>query len=334
LNKVARVRQVQTKRLGKNVEHLGLNERAWKRCVDSISRQAETLRIHRHTNEAGTLIFDFGVEVPGGLGAGLELAGLCLGLAATVDMHPGRVLSLPCITVRTDQPVAACMAAQYAGWRIGHNEYFAMGSGPMRAVAAQEQIVNELKCHEAADYAVGILESSSLPPQEICQRIADDCGVPHDHLALCVAPTASMAGNIQVVARTVETAMHKMHELGFDLHSVRSGYGTAPLPPVAGNDLDGIGRTNDAVLYGGEVVLWVDAEDDALAELAPKIPSNASHDYGAPFAEVFHRYEGDFYKIDPLLFSPARVCLINQRTGRSFAAGKLREDVLRKSFGT
>ena len=67
--------------------------------------------------------------------------------------------------------------------------------------------------------------------------------------------TASIAGSVQVIARSVETALHKMHEIGFDLTQVRSGFGIAPLPPVAADDLVGIGRTNDAMLYGGEVTL-------------------------------------------------------------------------------
>ncbi len=111
-----------------------------------------------------------------------------------------------------------------------------------------------------------------------------------------------------------------------------SGYGTAPLPPPAADFLQAIGRTNDAILYGGQVVVWVRADDDQLAELGPKVPSSSSPDHGAPFAEVFRRYDMDFYKIDPMLFSPAVLCFQNLQTGRSHTFGRVEPDVLRRSF--
>jgi len=177
-----------------------------------------------------------------------------------------------------------------------------------------------------------VLETSKLPPDEVCRQIAADCKVEPANLTLLAARTASIAGSVQVVARTVETALHKLHELGFDISWVQSGYGVAPLPPIAKDDLAGIGRTNDAVLYGGEVTLWVRGADESLAAVGPKIPASASQDYGEPFAAIFERSGRDFYKIDPLLFSPGVVNLVNLDSGKSYRFGKLRPDVLRKSF--
>jgi hypothetical protein len=62
------------------------------------------------------------------------------------------------------------------------------------------------------------------------------------------------------------------------------------------------------------------------------VPSSASPDHGAPFASVFQRYEGDFSKIDPMLFSPARVVFHNLTSGRSFAFGRTEADLMRRSF--
>jgi methenyltetrahydromethanopterin cyclohydrolase len=156
--------------------------------------------------------------------------------------------------------------------------------------------------------------------------------LPAAKLTLLAAPAFSIAGNLQVVARSMETALHKLHELQFDLSQVVSGFGTAPLPPVAADELTAIGRTNDAILYGGQVTLWVKADDEQLRALGPKVPSSSSWDHGAPFAEIFKRYESDFYKIDPLLFSPATICFYNLKTGRSHFFGKIEADVLRRSF--
>jgi methenyltetrahydromethanopterin cyclohydrolase len=122
-----------------------------------------------------------------------------------------------------------------------------------------------------------------------------------------------------------------METLGFDVRRVLSAMGTAPIPPVAKNDLRAIGRTNDCILYGGQARYTVRAGDDELSELVSKVPASASRDYGTPFYEVFERYGGDFYKIDPLLFSPAEVWLTSTETGRTFHAGHLNPEVLTAS---
>lgn len=202
----------------------------------------------------------------------------------------------------------------------------------MRAARGREELFNEIGCREKAELAVGVLESAQLPPPAVCTDLAEQAGVDASRLTLAIAPTASLAGTIQIVARSVETALHKMHELRFDLLRVVSGFGTAPLAPVAKNDLAGIGRTNDAVLYGGEVTLWVTGDDESLEEIGPKIPSCGSPDFGEPFLSIFERYDRDFYRIDPLLFSPARVTLNNLETGRVLSFGDVRADILLASF--
>jgi methenyltetrahydromethanopterin cyclohydrolase len=123
-----------------------------------------------------------------------------------------------------------------------------------------------------------------------------------------------------------------METLGFDVRRVVSGIGTAPLAPIAKNDIRGIGRTNDCILYGGQAHYTIQAEDAELADLAAKLPASASKDYGTPFYDIFQRYDGDFYKIDPLLFSPAEVWLTGVKTGKSFHGGKLNPSVLQNSL--
>lgn len=247
-------------------------------------------------------------------------------VAGQPEIWPG-----PAVAVYTDQPLAGCMAAQYAGWQVVGERFFAMGSGPMRAARGKEKLFEQIGHIERPDAVVGLLESGKLPPRDVCHHIAEECHVEPENLTLLVAPTASLAGSIQVVARSVETALHKIHELGFDLRRVASGFGIAPLPPVAADDLQGIGRTNDAVLYGAVVTLWTTGDDD-IFELGPKIPSSGSSDHGQPFAEIFRRYNQDFYKIDPLLFSPAVVTIVNVDTGRTRRFGETFPDVLQQSF--
>ncbi len=310
-----------------------LNELALERCRCLIERP-EVFAIGVSRTESGVRILDCGVQFRGGIEAGLAMAEVCLAGLGRVELTAGQaeIWGGPSVQVSTDHPVEACMASQYAGWQVVGEDYFAMGSGPMRAARGREDLLKHIGCQENPGEVVGVLESGKIPPDTICQQIAADCGVAADRVTLLVASTSSLAGNIQVVARTVETCLHKMHALGFDLTQVVSGYGLAPLPPVAADFLVGIGRTNDAVLYGGQVTLWLRGDDDDLQQLGPKIPSCASSDFGAPFAEIFQRYERDFYKIDPLLFSPAQVTLNNLNSGSTHRFGQWFPDVVRQSF--
>ena len=306
-----------------------LNERAHELC-EAIRRDADLLRVETTTLPCGTNVIDCGVKARGGLEAGRRLGEVCLsGLGETRFVpHNDR----PAVMVRTDHPVAACMASQYAGWEVKGETFFAMGSGPMRAAAAREELFNDIGYTEQTQVAVGILETDKLPPDGVAIDMAEKCKVRPDNLTLLVAPTTSQAGTMQVVARSIETAMHKLHELKFDLHRIESGWGIAPLPPVAADFLTGIGRTNDAILYGGHAVLYVRGDDESLQTIGPQTPSNASPDHGRPFKEIFAAAGHDFYKIDRALFSPAVVTFINLDTGHTFRYGKIAPEVLDISF--
>jgi methenyltetrahydromethanopterin cyclohydrolase len=298
--------------------------------------KADRLRIAVHASPPlGPTVIDCGIEAPGGLDAGRQLAKVCMAGMGNIAFAPAasELCSQLAVTVRSDNPVAACMAAQYAGWKVQRGDFFAMASGPMRAAAGREALFETLGIREQPEMAVGVLESRRLPPADALEMLCEACGVKPARLTILVAPTASQAGTVQIVARSLETALHKLFELGFDLHRIESGYGSAPLPPVGGDDMEAIGRTNDAILYGGEVTLWVRGPDADLESIGPKVPSSASPDFGAPFAEIFARYNKDFYAIDPHLFSPAVVTFVNLDTGRSFRFGRMLPDVLRKSFG-
>ncbi len=313
---------------------MSLNQSAARACTQALV-ESEALRIDSHTLANGGRVIDFGCRTLGGLQAGKWLAKICLANLAEVEivssdsaLWPG-----PFLQVTTDAPLAACMGSQYAGWKLASGDFFAMGSGPMRAKRGREAVLDRYALRDQEPIAIGVLECDALPGEEILATIAQECGVDVASVCVCVAPTTSLAGVIQVVARSIETAMHKLFECGFDLTDVRSGYGSAPIPPIAKDFVQGIGRTNDAILYGGHVTLWVDTEDEMLKEIGPRIPSSASRDYGKPFAQVFKEYGYDFYQVDPGLFAPAIVTFVNHRSGNSFRFGKANATVLRSSFG-
>lgn len=331
-------------RLGIGILTLKLNERGL-RLIDALAARATENRVAVHQLPCGARVIDCGVKADGGLSAGLLLARVCLADLADVSLMMSSLGEIvwPHVSVATDHPVAACMASQYAGWQISLDlaadgagnvkKYFAMGSGPMRAAAGREPLFDAIGYRESSPVAVGVLETRKLPNDAVAAWICERAKVPASGLTLAAAPTASQAGGVQVVARSVETAMHKLHELGFDIAQVVSAFGIAPLPPVAKDDLAAIGRTNDAVLYGARVTLWVQSGDAVIESIGPRVPSAASSDYGRPFAEIFDRAGGDFYKIDPSLFSPAEVTFCSLESGRVFRYGSIAPAVLEQSFG-
>ncbi|TWT76415.1 Methenyltetrahydromethanopterin cyclohydrolase [Planctomycetes bacterium CA13] len=303
---------------------------------DHLSDTAISKRIVAST-VAGASVLDAGVHTAGSLAAGVGLARLCLADRAEVTLVPcdeRSFVSPNAVFVRTDDPIGACLAAQYAGWPIHTDDFFAMGSGPMRAARGREELLTELKINETASTVFGVLESDKLPTQSAIELISDQCKVPPAQVRLAIAPSSSIAGNIQVVARSIETALHKLHALKFDVRQIVSATGHAPLPPPAkpGDSIGGIGRTNDAILYGASVTLWTDASDDEIENVAANVPSNSSPDHGQPFAKIFKTYDFDFYKVDPQLFSPAVVTIHNLRSGRTWNVGQIETALLRQSF--
>ncbi|WP_428565248.1 MAG: methenyltetrahydromethanopterin cyclohydrolase [Solidesulfovibrio sp. DCME] len=317
-----------------------LNERSLHLVRRLIADQAG-LDVAAATLPGGTVVIDAGIAVRGSLEAGRLVAEICLGglgRVAFCDIHL-EGLSLPGLRVDVSRPELACMASQYAGWAVSlknpadASRFFAMGSGPARALYRGEAIFGGIAHTETSANAVLVLEGRQPPTEAVAAMIAKACGVASSELSLVVAPTASLVGSVQIAARVVETGMHKLHELGFPLDAVISGSGTCPVAPVAADDLAAIGRTNDAVLYGGEAWYTVSCEDAAIERVLDRVPACASRDYGTLFADLFARYEGNFYKIDPMLFSPARVSIANAKTGRLFLAGQTDPELLRRSFG-
>ena len=312
---------------------INLNARA-SRIVEAMIAGADDRRISTREIDGGGLFVDCGIKARGGLLAGLDLARVCLGGLADVALPMGEVdgRPAPMVQVWTDHPAQACLASQYAGWALSEGKFFAMGSGPMRAVRGKEPVFDAIGFREDSESVVGVLETRKAPTPEIVAKIAEECGIEPWGVTLLAAPTASLAGGVQIVARSVETALHKLAELKFDLSRVVSAHGIAPLPPAARDALAAIGRTNDAILYGARVILHVTGDDDSLADVGPRVPSSASHDFGEPFAAIFARYNNDFYAVDPHLFSPAEVVFQNLETGKTQAFGAMKPEIVARSF--
>ncbi|WP_454855333.1 methenyltetrahydromethanopterin cyclohydrolase [Rhizobium binxianense] len=313
--------------------HLNRNAQ---RIVDQIIADDERLGIAYSRGQLGEHLIDAGAASSGGLEVGLRMTEICMGGLGTVSMALDRnnekwPLS---VTVHSSQPVLACLGSQYAGWRLSHEKYFAMGSGPARALARVEPLFEEIAYSETdASTSVLLLETDKPPPSAVVEKVSVATGLAPDALTFIYAPTQSLAGCVQIVGRSLEVALHKAHSLHFPLDTIVDGAGCAPVPAPHPDFLQAMGRTNDAIIYGGLVQLFVRGSAAAARELAEQLPSGRSRDYGLPFAEIFKKFNGDFYAIDPHLFSPAEVIVTAVETGDTFRAGEWNRQMLEQSLG-
>jgi methenyltetrahydromethanopterin cyclohydrolase len=284
----------------------------------------------------GTTVIDAGIKTEGSSELGLQIGEVAmggLGVARLSTMHMGEI-DLPAVIVASDNSLIATLGSQYSGWTIKVGKYFAMGSGPARALARVEKDLYEHIQYEDDHHAgVIVLESREEPNDEVAEYIAKKCGIAPSDLTCIVVPTASKAGSVQISARIVEVGVHKMYKLGFDLLSLRGGYGIAPVAPVAKNDAKAMGVTNDCILYGGRTFYFLRYEIENMEEKVKMIPSCSSPQYGEPFYNIFKSVNWDFYEVDGHLFSPAEVTVSHLESKTIYKAGRLNPKVLKKSLG-
>ena len=316
---------------------LSVNARA-SELVDRLVADAGALKIGVTRGSSGEQLIDAGSRFQGGIAAGLRIAEICMGGLGHVALTPAAVTpNWPwTVATRSSHPVIACLASQYAGWKLSHNagdsSFLALGSGPARALARREPLFEKLAYVDRASSGTLVLESAVAPPAPVVEEIARDCKISPQQLTIIFAPTQSLAGSTQIAARALEVALHKALELGFPLDRIADGMAAAPLCPPHPDFVAAMGRTNDAIIYGGQVHLFVSGAAGDAKSFAELLPSRRSRDYGRSFAELFASVNGDFYAIDPMLFSPAMVIVTAIETGESFHAGELNLGLLDASF--
>jgi methenyltetrahydromethanopterin cyclohydrolase len=314
---------------------LSVNRLAWK-LLDKLVQNAELYGVKAEETDSGTTIIDAGVNTRGGFQAGKIITEICMGGCgkAEITYREYGGLGFPSIQICSDHPIIATLGSQYAGWQISEEGYFAIGSGPARALAQKpKDIYREITYKDDFDRGVIVLETDKYPPTRIVEQFAKDCQISRRNLAIVLTPTSSLAGTTQVSGRIVETGIHKLRRLGLDANVITYASGYAPISPIHPKFARAMARTNDAILYGGTAYYVVEHDnDDKLAEIVNKAPSLASEAYGRPFIEIFKEAKYDFYKIDPGLFAPAVLIINNAKTGNTFRSGKINTEALAKSF--
>ena len=317
---------------------ISVNKKA-QTLVDDLILNKSYYRVDVSKGHKNVTIIDAGINALGNIEAGRIISEICLGGLGRV--HILNTFQAPewplTVHVNSNDPVIACLGSQYAGWSLSSKEegvkFNALGSGPGRALALKEALFKDINYSDKNDKTCIVMEVDCFPPKDIVEKIEKDTGVKAENITIILTPTSSIAGNLQVVSRVLEVALHKAHELKFPMNEIIEGFGSAPIPPTSPEFLTAMGRTNDAIIFAGVTQLFVNTSDDMAKDLCKKMPSSTSNDYGKPFADIFKDYEYDFFKIDGNLFSPSKVIISNIKTGNTFTSGDIDSELMKKSFG-
>jgi methenyltetrahydromethanopterin cyclohydrolase len=298
--------------------------------ADEALEFAADLNLGVHELGGGATVIDFGVERRGGVEAGLLLAELQTAGLATVQTRMDEVAGtpLPHVEVATDSPALSLLCSQKAGWELSVEGFEGLGSGPARALVAEEAEFAAVGYTDAFDLTVLAVESDELPGDAVVEQVADRAEVNPEGVYLAAFRAGSLAGSVAAAARAAESGVYRLLESGYDPGAVHSAAASAPVAPVAGDEETAIGRTTDAVVHGGQVHLVVGEDDDALREAA----STAGDEHGEPSAAVFDDADWAFEDLDPGYFAPAQVT-VDVVGGPTLALGDTREGVLAESFG-
>jgi len=304
--------------------------------VKRLCDQADEYGVIVKKMVSGATLIDAGIKAKGGYISGQIITQICLGNLGKADITYRKYgdIEFPSVFVYTDYPAISTLGSQFAGWQVKSGKFVAMGSGPARALSLKpKELYEKIGYKDSSDVAVLVLETSKEPPEEAIRKICEECSIDSENLFLVLVPTSSVAGSVQISGRIVETGLHKLTELGFDPKLITHACGYAPIAPVHPKLAHSMGRTNDAIIYGGTAYYTVSCNDDQeLKKLLGNAPASASKSYGKPFMEIFKEAGYDFYKIDPGLFAPAVFMINNSKTGKTFRAGKKDMEIFKKSI--
>jgi len=299
--------------------------------VDEAIDFADELTIDVHALDGDAAVLDLGVEVPGAVEAGLVLAELQTAGLATVQTGMERVGDAPLthVELATDHPALALLCSQKGGWELTVDDFEGLGSGPARALVAEEDIFGRIGYREEEQFAVLAVETEQLPDGAVAAQVAERTGVPETGVFLPAFATASVTGSVVSAARAAEIAVFRLAELGYDPAEVLSANGRAPVAPVAAAETTAMARTTDALAYGSEVHLTV---DEPVDDVVDEVPSVAGAEYGRPLEGVFEDVDWDFAELPVELFGPAKVT-VDVVGGDTHVVGETHGDVLAESFG-
>ncbi len=268
------------------------------------------------TEYGNARVLDLGINKDAGKEAAIKVAQVTMGSLGEARLEDTKIhVTIP------EKPSVACLSCQLAGWAIPIGGKNKLGSGPARILAKKpSDIIDRIAYHEKSDKAAIAIETSVLPDEKTCNYILEETGA--KELIIAAFRGNSEVGLVNIMARVVEMALFRLDNLGYDTNQIISAEGTAPIPKLDDRIMF---TSNDAIIYGSSVRIEVNDWDPELTEVSV---SQASKFYGRSFEEIFNEAGGDFFKIDPEIFAPAKLHISFE--GNDYRVGCVNNELLNR----
>ncbi len=315
---------------------ISVNKESMK-MVKEILNNKEVYNVEVH-KILGATIIDCGINVSGGWEIARSFTNILFGGINKVEygVFPYAIddINYRSVIVSSDFPVLQQAGCNISGWELKKGLFAPILAGPGRCVARKD---NDwfAKYSDYEDYhneAIITIESSEFITEEGVQNIIDATKLKAENIYILIAPSGSTTCSVQVAGRIIEQSLHRLCDEGFNLDNIKEAHGFAVVPPVIKDDLIAMGRLNDVLIYGGQASYNVNCTDEEIEKVISKIPSVNSNMYGKPFKYIYEENGCNFFNVPMELYSPAKIVIVNERTGKIFKAGKINLQVLEQSF--
>lgn len=310
---------------------ISINENVTK-YVDKMLDREEELCIRSHYLENKSTVIDCGVNVPGGIQAGVIYAMVSLGCLGEVTVVPGIIDShyVNFIQACIDKPAIACLCSQKPAWKFKADGFSGTGYGPARAISQKPKVIfTAVNYSDDAETAVINIETQTMPSAKELDYVARQCSTDPECVVALIARPNSIVGSIVNGTRAAEWALNRLFQLGYDVKDIMSASSVCPVSPLKKEEPEFIGASFDSIAYYGLVYLYVKSRDDKFKEAV----SASSKSYGKDFKALLKESQGDFSKVDHTMYAPARLVVNGMQDGSIEEYGKLDLATVLRSYG-
>jgi methenyltetrahydromethanopterin cyclohydrolase len=310
---------------------ISVNENVTK-YVDKLLDREEELSIKSYYLENKATIIDCGVKAVGSIGAGVLYADISMGGLGKVSLVPGIIgdYYINFAQVYVDHPAIACLGCQKPGWKFKAEGFAGTGYGPARAISQKPKaIYAAINYLDDAETTIINIETQVVPGAKELDYIAKQCSTDPECVVALVARPNSIVSSLVNSTRVVEWSLNRLFQLGYDVKDVSSAVSACPVATIKPEESDMVGTSFDSIAYYGMANLYVKARDDKCKDAT----SLSSKSYGKSFNLLLKESQGDYSKVDPTMFAPAKLMVNGMQDGSLETYGKLNALMLIESYG-
>jgi methenyltetrahydromethanopterin cyclohydrolase len=300
--------------------------------VDKLLDREEELNVKSYYLENQATVIDCGIKSPGSIGAGIILASISLGGLGKISVVPAIIdeYYIHFSQAYINRPSIACLGSQKPAWKLKIEGYNGTAYGPARAISQKPKaIYTAIDYSDDSETAIINIESMALPGEKEIDAIAKQCNTDPECVVALVAPANSIASSVVNSTRTVEWAMNRLFQLGYNINDIITASSATPIAPIRSDEHEFLGSSFDSISYYGMAQIYAKCHDDRFKEAT----SISSKSYGKGFMTLVKESQGDLSKVDPAMFSPARLIVNGVQDGTLQGYGKLNAAMLMASYG-